>query len=195
MSRRKPLSCQSKKVCIVIRKNKTIPIDKLKDYCFSYFDKFAFIEHCKDIDSVSGEIIPVHYHIVGDFKTSKIPFSTRLNEICTFFHFDNSNGIEIDQYNSLECSIQYLTHKNQSEKTQHKKEEIIHNFDVGEFEVLYNASSSDIITFDLIFITCLESNSIVEVIRKIGLSNYRIWRNVIWDVWKTIQNDAQYIKQ
>lgn len=195
MSRRKPLSCQSRKVCIVIRKNKSISLDKLKEYCFTFFDKYAFIEHTKDVDSTTGVVIPVHYHIVGDYKDSKVAFSTRLNQICTFFKFDNAVGIEIDQYNSLESSIQYLTHKNQSEKTPHNKSEIIHNFDQSDFDVMYNAESGELITIEFLFVACVECNNMIDVIKKIGLSNYRTWRNVVWDIWKTINNDSSCIKQ
>lgn len=193
MSRRKPLTCQSRKVCIVIRKNKEISVAKLKEFCLTYFERYAFIEHKGDLDAETGEVIPVHYHIVGDYISAKTPFSTRLNDICTFFRFDNANGIEIDQYNSFEASLQYLTHKNQSEKTPHNKDEIIHNLSDADFNILYNADVGQVITFDLLFTIVINANNIIDVIREIGLGNYRTWRSVIWDMWRTLQGDQQYI--
>ena len=44
MSAKKPLTCQSRKVDIVIRKNKSIPIEKIKAYCQKEFERYAFIE-------------------------------------------------------------------------------------------------------------------------------------------------------
>lgn len=193
MSRRKPLTCQSRKVCIVIRKNRTLSKNSLDSYCKTYFERYAFIEHKGDLD-LDGCVIPVHYHIVGDFKTSKVPFSTRLNDIVTFFHLDNANGIEIDQYNTFEASLQYLTHKNQLEKTQHEVKEITHNLSEADFKIFYNADSGNVITFDLVYSIVMNANNIIDVIRQIGLTNYRTWRNVIWDMWRTINNDQSYIR-
>ena len=194
MSRRKPLTCQSRKVCIVIRKNKSLSKISLENYCKTYFERYAFIEHKGDLD-LDGCVIPVHYHIVGDFKPSKTPFSTRLNDIVTFFHLDNANGIEIDQYNTFEASLQYLTHKNQLEKTQHEVSEITHNLSEADFKIFYNADSGNVITFDLVYSIVMNANNIIDIIREIGLSNYRTWRNVIWDIWRTINGDQQYIRQ
>ena len=186
MSRSTSLTCQSKKVCLVIRKNKALSIDKIKSYCDDFFSKYAFIKHEGDIDPSSGEVVPVHYHIVGDYKADKVPFSTRLNTLVDYFHFDNAIGIEIDKYKSLENSIQYLTHKNQSEKTPHNVSEVITNIEVSEFDLLYNADSGVVITFDKIYTLCLESANIIEVIRSLGIGPYKCWRNVIWDIWNEL---------
>lgn len=195
MSRRKPLTCQSTHVCIVIRKDKELSITKLEEFCKTYFERYAFIEHRNDKDFDTGAIIPVHYHIVGDYKTKQVRFSTRLNEICTYFRFDNANGIEIDQYNTFENCLQYLTHKNQSEKTPHDKSEIHHNLDNTDFDILYNADVGNVVTFDMLFNSVMQANNIIEVIKSVGLNNYRTWRNVIWDMWRTINEDNQFTKQ
>lgn len=195
MSRRKPLTCQSRKVCLVIRKGVEIKKEKIKEFCIEHFERYAFIEHKHDISPETGEIIPVHYHIVGDYKTAKTPFSTRLNDIVTFFRFDNANGIEIDQYNSFEGSLQYLTHKNQSEKTKHNESEIIHNLSEADFKILYNADIGNVVTFDLLYSVVFSANNIIDIIREIGIGNYRTWRAVIWDIWRTLQNDDAFINK
>ena len=63
---KKPLTCQSCKVDIVIRKNKEIPLSKIKEYCIQNFSRYAFIEHKGDIKPSTGEVEGVHYHICGD---------------------------------------------------------------------------------------------------------------------------------
>lgn len=186
MSRSTSLTCQSTKACIVIRKGKSIPMDKIKSYCDTYFEKYAFIEHKGDIKPDTGEIESVHYHIVGNFKASKVAFSTRLNTICDYFKFDNANGIEIEMYKSLECSIQYLTHKNQPEKTPHDIKDIITNIEESEFKLLYESDNGMVITFDTLYLTCIESKNIIEVIKSLGIGVYKSWRNVIWDIWNEL---------
>lgn len=186
MSRKTPLSSQTRKVCIVIRKNKDISKDLIKQYCDSEFERYAFIEHKGDRKADTGEIEGTHYHIVGDFKSNKTPLTTRLNTICKWFKFDNQNGLEIEQYRTFEGALQYLTHKNQPEKTPHKKEEIITNLDKQDFDIFYEASVGEVITFDFLFSVILNADNIVDVIRELGLNNYRTWRNVVWDMYNEI---------
>lgn len=186
MSRSTSLTCQSKKACIVIRKNKQLDIDKIKSYCDTYFEKYAFIEHKRDVKPDTSEIETVHYHIVGNFKASKVAFSTRLNDIVEFFKFDNACGIEIEMYKSLENSIQYLTHKNQPEKTQHDVKDIVTNIEQSEFQLLYESDSGQVVTFDTLYCLCLESSNIIEVIKGLGIGVYKSWRNVIWDIWNEL---------
>lgn len=189
-----PLTCQSVKVCLVIRKNKKIKLETIKQYCETYFKFYAFIEHDKDVDE-NGQLDGVHYHIVGDFKQSRVAFSTRLNEISQYFHFEDSNGVEIDNYTSFEGCLQYLTHKNQKHKYQYDKSAIITNIPSVDFEVFYNAVvSSDLVTFDLLYTICLRSSNIVEVIKDMGITNYRVWRNVVWDIWNTLNDKADFKK-
>lgn len=191
---KKPLTCQSKKVDIVIRKNIEIPISKIKQYCIYNFERYAFIEHKGDIKPSTGEIEGVHYHIMGDMIGSKIAFSTRLNTIADFFGFDNLNGVQIDQYRTFEGALQYLTHKNVAEKTQHKKEEIITNLSKADFDILYNADIGEVITYELLFNTIIQSKNIIEVIKAIGIGNYRTWRSVIWDMWNCYNGDPSCTK-
>lgn len=186
MSRSTSLTCQSTKVCIVIRKGISIPTDKIKAYCEKYFHKYAFIEHLHTFD-VDGTEIPVHYHIVGDFLASKVAFSTRLNTIVDFFGFDSAIGIEIEKYTSLEKSIQYLTHKNQPEKTPLSVENVITNIPKEDFDLLYTSDNGSIITFDTIYSLCYQHRNIIGVIKDIGIGNYRTWRNVILDVFNNIE--------
>jgi len=194
MGRKTPLTCQTTKVNIVIRKDKVLSLTKLKEFCNEYFGRYAFIEHKNDIQPDTCEIIPVHYHIVGDYKKGKTPLSTRINQIVQFFRFDNAYGIQIEKYYSFESSLQYLTHKNQSEKTQHNVEDIIHNLPEEDFNILYNAECGNVITFDLLYTSCLNANNVIEVIKQLGIGNYRVYRNVVWDIWNTLKEKEDYIK-
>lgn len=194
MSRKTPLTSQTTKLFIVIRKNKVIPISKLKEYCSNEFVRYAFVEHKNHIKPSTGDIEGVHYHIVGDAKLSKVRLSTRLNTICDFFKFENANGLEIEQYDTFEGALQYLTHKNQPDKTQLDKSCIVHNLSDSDFEILYNAEIGNVITFDLLYTSCINAKNIIEVIRELGIGNYRTYRNVIWDIWSTLKDKDDYHK-
>lgn len=193
MSRKTPLSSQTKKLNIVIRKNKDISIARLKEYCNDTFSEWAFIEHRGDIEPVTKLVEGVHYHIVGNAKTSRVALSTRLNTICQYFHFDNADGVEIEQYISFEGSLQYLIHKNQPEKTQHDISEIITNLSPEELTLYLTSDIGNVITFDRLYASIMQANNIIDVIHDLGIKAYKDWRNVIWDIWncdKDIRNEV-----
>ena len=127
MRQKYPLTTQTKKVFIVIRKNKKIPKQLLLEYVNTYFDEYSFIEHENDIEPITKIVEGCHYHIIGNLKEdySRDRLKTTLNHIVDFFHFDNANGIEIDKYDNYVLGIQYLIHKNNPEKTQHKSIDVI----------------------------------------------------------------------
>lgn len=186
-----PLTTQSRKVCIVIRNGVEISQAKLKEYCETRFERYAFIEH-KDTYDEDGILIPVHYHITGDMIGSKVAFSTRLNDMVSFFRFKDATGIQIDKYKSLAKCIQYLTHKNQPHKTQLDKSLIVTNIDKNEFDLMYTSEDGAILTFDELYVLCLENTNIIGVIRALGLNLYRTWRNVVWDIFNAIPRNEKY---
>lgn len=181
------LDSQTTKINLVIRKNKKIPLNLIVDYLEKNANEYAFIEHTRDISPKTAEVEGVHYHIVFNAKYKKIRLSTRLNGIVDFFGFDNAFGIEIEPYRSLEASLQYLIHKNNPEKTQHSISEVITNFDEGDFKTLMNCEIDNVMSFDRLYASIVASDNIIDVIRDIGIGNYRTWRNVITDMWRGIK--------
>lgn len=182
------LSTQTGKLFIVIRKNKELPISKIKAYCEQYGEEYAFITHKCDIDSATGLTIPIHYHIVLNAKDKRKRLATHLEDIRQFFNFKDCNGLEIDKYRSYESALQYLIHKNDKEKTQHDISEIITNIDNDEL-LTYISCDTFVISFDYIYSLCLRSKNIIEIIKAIGLSNYQRYRATIWDIWNNVQNN------
>ena len=200
MSRATSLTCQTKKLNIVIRKNVAIKRERLEAFCNEWFTEWAFIEHAKDIEPNSGIVEGIHYHIVANAKDSRIRLSTRLNHICEAFHFDNANGIQIEQYRTFEGSLQYLIHLNQPEKTQHEASEICTNLSKEEFNLYMTANVGEVITFDRLFASVVNARNIIDVIHDLGIKAYKDWRNVIWDIWRCqrdIDNNmtnSEYVK-
>lgn len=179
-----PLKSQTTQLNIVIRKNKCLGKDKVKAYCDLYFKKYAFIEHTKDINPVTGIVEGCHYHIVGDTKEKGVSLFTRINQIINFFNFDSDTGIEIDKYTDYVGSMQYLIHKNNAEKTQHDISEVVHNLEVADFNLIMNAERNEVVTFDLLYSVIDKASCILDVIKELGLKNYKEHRNTVWDMWK-----------
>lgn len=175
------LQTQSKQFCCVIRKNVAIPSKKLTEFCSSYATQWAFIEHKGDISPESGEIEGIHYHLVLLLPKRKRGY-TILNDITKYFGFENGNGIEVAVMQSLEGSIQYLTHKNDKDKTPHDFEEIKSNFNPEELKTIYEAVNNSL-TFDRIKVIINDAENICDVIEAVGFTQYNTYRNTIRDMW------------
>lgn len=190
-----PLTTQTSKLFIVIRKNKVISHNLIKSYCDEFMNDYAYIEHKNDKDPITGEIIPVHYHIVGNAKKVKTPLSTHLNDIVKYFRFDNSNGIQVDKYDNFVSAIQYLVHKNNPEKTQHKVSEVITNISKEEYDLYMTSEQSEIISFDMCYSICMSSNNIVEVIKGIGFKTYAKYRSTILDMFYSCKHAKEEFEE
>lgn len=188
MTRNKyPLTTQTTHLFIVIRKNKVISKDLIKAYCDEFFEQYAFIEHKEDKEPVSQLIEGVHYHIVGYAKKKKTRLSTHLEDLTKYFRFDDSNGIQIDKFDNVVSAIQYLIHKNNPEKTQHKFSEVIYKWDNEEIALIMNAEQSEVISFDMVYSCCIRAKNIVQVIQTLGFKTYARYRTTILDMYNEIQ--------
>lgn len=179
------IQTQSKQFCCVIRKNKAISDKKLTEFCSQVASQWAYIIHKGDISNKTGEIEGEHQHLILLLPKRKRGY-TILNEITQFFNFDNNYGIEVEVMQCLEGSIQYLTHKNDKDKTPHHFEEIHSNFNEGELKTLYECENNAL-TFDRIYQIIKESNDIVEVIKAVGFMRYNMYRNTIRDMWNCLR--------
>lgn len=182
-----PLTTQTSKLFIVIRKNKMIPIALIKQYCDEYLEKYVFIEHKNDIEPVTGQVEGVHYHIWGKSFKRKTPLKTHLNDIVRFFRFDNEVGISVDKYDDEIKSIQYLLHKNNPEKTQHSFEELYYNFPKEELVNILACEYDEVISFDMVYSICLKAHNINEVIKEVGFKTFHKYRGTIRDMYEEIK--------
>ena len=195
MRNKYPLTTQTTKLFIVIRKNKKISMDLIKSYCDEFLENYAFIEHKQDIDPLNAMVIPVHYHIVGNALKKKTPLSTHLNDIVRYFRFENANGIQIDKYDNYISALQYLVHKNNPEKTQHSLDEVITNIPVEEFNLYMASEQTEIISFDMVYSTCLKAKNIVDVIQAIGFKTYAKYRSTIHDIYFSIKQKQEVLEE
>lgn len=182
-----PLTTQTTKLFIVIRKNKKIPLHVIKSYCDEYFEKYVFIEHTCDVEPVTGQVEGIHYHICGRALKKKTPLSTHLNDLVRYFNFDNDYGIEIDKYDDEIKSIQYLIHKNNPEKTQHTFDELTFNYDKQELINILACDYGEVISFDMVYSACLKCKSKTELIKNIGFKVFHKYRGTINDIWDDVK--------
>lgn len=190
MSRKCSLTTQTGKIFLVIRKNKIIDENLIKQYLKEYALDYAFIKHEKDIEPVTGIVEGVHYHIVYNGKDKRLRLSTILNNVVEFFGFKDANGIEIEKYTSFELSIQYLIHKNNPEKTRHLPEEIVSNIDKDLLNT-YLTCDIEVMSFDYIYSLCNSNSNILGVIKSLGLSAFHSKRSTIWDIWNAVQEEKK----
>lgn len=182
------LSCQTTKHFVVIRKNKAYPLDVLKNFLNDHYSQWALITHKNHKDPNSGEIIPIHYHYIGNYKKKRTPLSTALNQLAKALKSDK-NGLEIDQYQHIEGAIQYLTHKNNPEKTQMEFKDIIFNGWSKDELLTYYTTDDNSINFDRVLAVCKNYDSIIDVIREIGFSSYHKYRNTIRDIFTELHEE------
>lgn len=97
------------------------------------------------------------------------------------FGYTDPFGIEIDNAKYLECCIQYLIHKNDSDKTPHTIEEIFTNITREELKIIID-SDSGYITLEYLLNVIERNHNKIGIIDEIGLNNYIRYRVVILDL-------------
>lgn len=196
MSNRQSLSQQTGKIWLSIRKNKEIDIVLLNTYLSIYADEYAYICHKNDVQPVTGEIEGIHYHVLYNLKDKykKDRLSTTLNRVVECLKLDNSFGVNIEKYDSFEGCLQYLTHKNDPSKTQHKIVEIVTNLNERDFELFYNCDLSNVFSFDLVLATCMQHNNKLGVINALWpyYSKDSVKHRVIDEIWKLSKEERGF---
>lgn len=182
------LTSQSCHWWITIRKNIEISKNLIRQWCdtMSAGDMYAFIEHKGDISTDTGEVEGCHYHIVMN-TAKRVQKAKLLNSICDYFGFDNPFGIEVDIYISFEGCLQYLTHQNVKEKTQHDRQDIIYNFDSDLFNSILDTPLKSELNAEALISIILKSRNKVDVLKEIGLGHFNLYSRVIDMLWKELK--------
>lgn len=153
--------------------------NRLEKYLQYQTLSYCHILHDKDYDKNGIAKFP-HIHCVL-FNAPRKRLSTYINEISDYLKI-NPFAIQIEKAVNLEGCIQYLIHKNDIEKWQYTVDEIHTNIDKKDLDLFLNTENG-CITFDRLFQIIRHSKNKTEVIDKIGLSYYRMYRSVIIDIW------------
>ena len=140
----------------------------------------AVILHTKDWLEEENRFKHPHYHVVITFGGS-YRVQTIINWLSELFHA-NINQIGCEKCNSVSMQVRYLIHLDDFDKYQYKEYEIeTNNKDVVH---RYMMEIKKIVDVNDLFVIMNEYKNLKELIRVIGLENYRKYRSVILDVRK-----------
>lgn len=182
------LQTMTTNICGILSLNQIDPIDymafqELYETLDSYFrancKQYAFILH--DLDTLpSGELKTKHIHFVATGNKRK-RLSTWLYDISENTGL-NTSAITISKYTSFEASFQYLVHRNDEDKVQYCSFMIHTNLPKQEVRILL---AEEAVTLDLDRLSDIvcRARSKTEVLQKVGLYYYRLYRGVILDLW------------
>ena len=188
--RKATLTTQSAHWFITIRKNRDLAINILKMWCerYSGTEMYAFIEHKGDISVDTGEVEGVHYHIVINMESRHQKLAI-LNDLQRTFDLDNVFGIEVDTYDTFEGCLQYLTHQNEPQKTQHKRQEIITNIDKDTFNSILDTPIASNLTATSLIGYIKQCDNAVELMNLLGLGTFDHYLKTIKVIWKIVKGN------
>lgn len=179
------LNTQTGKILLVINFAQKIIdnalIEDLEKWLIANTKQYAFILHDKDILEDGNKKTP-HLHVVCNMITTKQRIATILNDLTKSLDI-SPLLVSIDKYTSFNASIQYLIHKNNEEKYQYDIKDIKTNIPTQELDLFmkYETQSEELTAERLIDVVA-KAKKRTDILREIGLFNYRINRAVIMDV-------------
>lgn len=138
----------------------------------------ACIKHEKDLSDDGHKKIP-HYHIVLVFSGS-YRVGTILKKIMDVFNGLNENQISIDKCSSVSAQTRYLIHLDDFDKYQYDSVDIETN-NRGQVEYYLKEVHKIVDVNDLITVV-REYRNLTELIRVLGIENYKKYRMVIKDL-------------
>lgn len=182
------LSTKTKKINVVISlKEAEQPsafLSRLQAHMQVEAEQYAMILHDRDMKD-DGTFKTPHIHLVADMKSAK-RLSTFLGEIATLLDL-NPLAVSIEKYVSFEAALQYLIHKNDTDKYQYSEERIIHNIEKDNFR-LYMDCDTKRDDYGKIIDACYACDTLKDVISMLGLqffTRYHRAVSITWDCVKT----------
>lgn len=154
--------------------------ERLKAFCDNNMKLYAFILHDRDMKEDNTPKYK-HIHMCGIWCNAKQRLSTIMNALSSWLEIDTLE-IEIEKMTSLVGSIQYLIHKNDSQKTQYDITKVVSSLSLEELNVYMQACEKEQLTAVALIDMCKHETSLLEIMKKIGLEAYRQYRNVIQDI-------------
>ena len=154
---------------------------------------FASIIHDCDKND-NGELKTTHYHyVIWSQKRSRC--DTFLWRLMSFLDFEDYmfNCISVQPCVDLSYSIQYLTHKNNKDKYQYDKSNIIRNINDDIFKQYYDSHLNTEIDTALLFKWIVyDRKTDLELMFLLGVGRYTYYKRAIEDIRKaTVQDDKK----
>lgn len=181
------LSTQSKKINAVISLRGVDGLDSLDiGYLLSsYFIEWSFILHDKDVND-DGVLKTPHVNLVA-LLSKRTRLSTVMHKIADIFEVDDL-AVSIETCSDYAGSLQYLIHKNDGNKFQYARDEIVSNIPSVDLNSILDGET-DTLSYDRLVDLVTHSRSKLNLIEDLGLGLYRHYRPVINDIWYLIRGD------
>lgn len=164
------------------------------NYVKNYFEKIQMITsigcnyftilHDKDYND-EGELKNPHYHLLVQLKV-RTRAKTILNRICDILGCDSVN-VQIEEVHDFISCIQYLVHKNDTNKFQYEVKDIQSNLDYETISAYMRSCVNEEITAELL-ITYIQSGiSRLDLLRRIGIGKFNLYYRTIEMIYNEIR--------
>lgn len=156
----------------------------LENYLSNSCHEYAFIYHgCDTLED--GQLKTPHIHFVANMKMVK-RLSTILGEIAQVLGV-STLAVSISKYESFSACVQYLIHKNNADKFQYPKSDIVTNIEDSELDAFLEDDEK--FDSDSLIKIVLSSPNRLAMLRTLGLGRYKLYRNVIADIENSVKGN------
>lgn len=192
------LNTQTKFVSMVLTRIDNLDIKKLEEWFSINCDVWSYIVHDKDVYE-NGLLKDKHIHVVCEMKNCRQRLITILSMISSFCGLAPIS-ISIQKTQCTEGALQYLIHKNDTDKHQYLYNEIKTSMSQDDLLNFLSADNTSLSTDRLVEVCkkSIELQSTLYIIKTIGIGYYSKYRNVINDIvdeLKLMKYGKQFLKR
>lgn len=159
-------------------------LSNLKSWLNSHCTEYYFIVHDKDTKKVDDKLVlkTIHIHYCFKSNDTKHRLSWYINAISDALSID-TNLISASVWKDYEGNIQYLIHKNNSEKYLYDSSEIITNMSTETLDLILNRELKVNISIEYLEDVVRGSNGkLCTIYRVLGLEISKQYRSIINDL-------------
>ena len=158
---------------------------KFKAYLDENAKLYGFVLHEMDVLE-DGQMKKPHVHACFQLKKRK-RLSTVINDLAKVFDVGNL-AVTCKKMSTFEGSFQYLIHKNNPEKFHYSIKDVVTNLDDEEIDTVLNSRSVGL-EYEELHAICVGSETMLDVMRVVGLGTYQHYRTAIRDMWDFVQTE------
>jgi len=184
------LDTKAKKVACIINPPTGVDVfppdfyTALNQWLLENTDIYAYILHDLDILDETGEQKRAHVHVYFEGKTCR-RLLANLNGLADALGYNNDQ-ISIEKATSIEGCVQYMVHKNNPEKHQYDRREIVTNLTDQQIDGIMSRERVQV-SLSAFMSAIASSNNKYQLIEKVGLEVYKEYRLVLLDLWNDLK--------
>lgn len=182
-----PLTTRTKNICgfVTFKDYELFEVEEFSDEFVRFFKScasmYALNTHMLDVNEL-GELESPHIHYVAILnKVTRL--STVLNSISKALGV-NTFAVTIDKCDTLNGAIRYLCHVDDFDKVQYCAYLVKTSMAFDELRAIFNADNQSSLTSDRLLEIIDNATSKRDILKEIGVYQYRNLRGVINDLWQ-----------